>query len=130
MKEGIGMTTFLIIVGSIVWVILTMWVVICIKLIIKDRGDVKFNILTMVSIIALVVLTVGGLKALTPNTGIDYSSYDSSVKRETCGYCHKTYTNDIDVDSIEKTNLCSSCYESYKFGTEVKEAADYYREHY
>lgn len=84
----------------------------------------------MVSIIALVVLTVDGFRALTPNTGIDYNSYDSSVKGETCGYCHKTYTNDIDVDSIERTNLCSSCYESYKFGTEAKEAADYYREHH
>lgn len=126
------MTTFLIIVGSTVWVILALWVFICIKVIIQGKGkpDVKFNILTVVSIIALVVLTVGGFRALTPNTGIDYNSYDSSVKGETCGYCHKTYTNDIDVDSIERTNLCSSCYESYKFGTEAKEAADYYREHH
>ena len=76
------MTTFLIIVGSTVWVILALWVFICIKVIIQGKGkpDVKFNILTVVSIIALVVLTVGGFRALTPNTGIDYNSYDSSVK--------------------------------------------------
>ena len=47
-----------------------MWVIICIEVIIKGKGkpDVKFNILTVVSIIVLVIFTVGGFKALTPNT--------------------------------------------------------------
>ena len=61
------------------------------------------------------------------NGGISIGSGNHGSSR-TCSYCHKTFTNSSDVKSIKRTNMCKSCYSSYKFGSEAKEAAEEYKE--
>lgn len=61
------------------------------------------------------------------NGGISFRS-GSNGNFRTCGYCHKTFTDSSNVKSIKKTNMCNSCYSSYKFGSEAKDAAEKYKE--
>lgn len=50
------------------------------------------------------------------------------AKSATCKVCHREFTNEDEVRSIKRTNMCLNCYENYKFGSEAKEAAEEYKE--
>lgn len=54
------------------------------------------------------------------------NSSDGSYK---CSNCSKTYTNSIDRDSILKHGMCRKCYSNYKATQDLKDAADYIKEH-
>ena len=48
------------------------------------------------------------------------------AKSATCKVCHREFTNEDDVRSIKRTNMCSNCYDNYEFGNAVREAEKNY----
>lgn len=52
------------------------------------------------------------------------------AKSDTCKVCHREFTNEDEVKSIKKTNMCLNCYENYRFGVDVKDAEKNYKKGY
>lgn len=74
--------------------------------------------------LALIVVSSG----LMVFSGHLNPSFSGGRNSKTCSYCGRVFTDSENVDSIRKTNMCNSCYSSYKFGSEAKEAEKDYKE--
>lgn len=52
------------------------------------------------------------------------------AKSATCKVCHREFTNEDEVRSIKRTNMCLNCYENYKFGVDIRDAEKNYEKGY
>lgn len=74
--------------------------------------------------LALIVVSSG----LMVFSGHLNPSFSGGRNSKTCSNCGRVFTDSENVGSIRKTNMCTNCYNNYKFGTEAKEAEKDYKE--
>lgn len=80
-----------------------------------DRGKCAMTSLKAIIIIAIVI----AILFIIPEMLNGSSGGSSSGSSRTCGYCGRSFTDSSNKSSIARTNLCTNCYNNYKWASDA-----------